>query len=98
MYSGISASSGIGVGKAVVIKEEALVIRRENVADAEAEIRRFRDARDKAVEQTKVLAVALAAKTGEKEAEIIEGHRLLLQDPIMTAEIDNTIAEELVCG
>lgn len=98
MYSGISASSGIGVGKAVVIKEEALVIRRENVADAEAEIRRFRDARDKAVEQTKVLAVALAAKTGEKEAEIIEGHRLLLQDPILTGEIENTIAEELVCG
>lgn len=98
MYSGISASSGIGVGKAVVIKEEALMIRRENVADAEAEIRRFRDARDKAVEQTKVLAVALAAKTGEKEAEIIEGHRLLLQDPILTGEIENTIAEELVCG
>lgn len=98
MYSGISASSGIGVGKAVVIKEEALVIRRENVADAEAEIRRFRDARDKVVEQTKVLAVALAAKTGEKEAEIIEGHRLLLQDPILTGEIENTIAEELVCG
>ena len=98
MYSGISASSGIGVGKAVVIKEEALMIRRENVADAEAEIRRFRDARDNAVEQTKVLAVALAAKTGEKEAEIIEGHRLLLQDPILTGEIENTIAEELVCG
>ena len=75
MYRGIRAASGIGIGKAVVIKDEELVIRRERTADAEAEIRRFRDARNTAAEQTKALAVSLAARAGKKEAEIIEGDR-----------------------
>ncbi len=98
MYRGIRAASGIGIGKAVVIKDEELVIRRERTADAEAEIRRFRDARNTAAEQTKALAVSLAARAGKKEAEIIEGHQMLLMDPVLAGEIESIIAEESVCG
>lgn len=98
MYRGTSASAGIGIGKAAVIKEEELVIRQDKVADAEAEVQRFRDALGKTVEQTKVLAADLAAKVGEKEAEIIQGHLMLLMDPILTGEIENMIKGETVCG
>ncbi len=98
MYRGTSTSAGIGIGKAAVIKEEELVIRQDKVADAEAEVQRFRDALGKTVEQTEVLAADLAAKVGEKEAEIMQGHLMLLMDPMLTGEIENTIKGEAVCG
>lgn len=98
MYRGTSASAGIGIGKAAVIKEEELVIRQDKVADAEAEVQRFRDALQKTVKQTEVLAADLATKVGEKEAEIMQGHLMLLMDPMLTGEIENTIKGEAVCG
>ncbi len=98
MYRGTSTSAGIGIGKAAIIKEEELVIRQDKVADAEAEVQRFRDALGKTVEQTEVLAADLAAKVGEKEAEIMQGHLMLLMDPMLTGEIENTIKGEAVCG
>ena len=44
MFKGTSASAGIGIGKAVIVEEAELVITRNEVADAEAEIQRFKDA------------------------------------------------------
>ena len=44
MASGTGASAGIGIGKVVILKEEALVIRRDTVADAAAEKERFKKA------------------------------------------------------
>lgn len=98
MYRGTSASAGIGIGKAAVIKEEELVIRQDKVADAEAEVQRFRDALQETVKQTEVLAADLATKVGEKEAEIMQGHLMLLMDPMLTGEIENAIKGEAVCG
>ena len=44
MKKGTSASSGIGIGKAVIVEEAELVIKRENVSDVEAELGRFKGA------------------------------------------------------
>ena len=41
MYQGTNASSGIGIGTAVIVEEAELVIKREAVVDAEAEVKRF---------------------------------------------------------
>ena len=49
MYRGTSASAGIGIGRAAVIKEEELVIRQEKVSDSKAEVERFRDALKKKI-------------------------------------------------
>ena len=38
MLKGTSASAGIGIGKAVIVEEAELVIKRESVADAAAEV------------------------------------------------------------
>ena len=48
MASGTGASAGIGIGKVVILKEEALVIRRDTVADAAAEKERFKKAVERA--------------------------------------------------
>ena len=98
MYRGTNASAGIGIGKATVIKEAELVIRPDKITDGEAEIARFRGAVQETMDQTQALADDLAAKVGEKEAEIMQGHLMLLMDPMLTGEIENTIKNETVCS
>lgn len=96
MASGTGASAGIGIGKVVILKEEALVIRRDTVADAAAEKERFKKAVEKSIEDTQALAADMAERIGEKEAEILNGHLMLLQDPMMTMEIEGKIDLSLI--
>lgn len=98
MASGTGASAGIGIGKVVILKEEALEIRREAVSDTESEKERFKKAVDKSIEDTKALADDMAQRIGEKEAEILNGHLMLLQDPMMTSEIEGKIDSEKLCS
>lgn len=96
MFKGTSASAGIGIGKAVSVEEAELKIRREAITDPAAEKIRFQAAAKQAMEETDALAKDLATKVGEKEAEILKGHLLLLSDPMLTSEIENTIDGENV--
>lgn len=98
MLKGTNASAGIGIGKAAVIKEVEMVIRPDKVASVEAEVQRFRGALADTVAQTKALADNLATKVGEKEAEIMNGHLMLLADPMMTGEIEEAIKRDSVCS
>lgn len=98
MYKGTSASAGIGIGTAVIVEEAELVIRRETVEDEAAEVERFKGALDKTMKDTEALAADLAIRVGEKEAEILQGHLMLLMDPMLTGEIENTISNEKICS
>lgn len=98
MFKGTNASAGIGIGKAAIIKEEEMVIRPDKVASVEAEVTRFRGALADTVAQTKALADDLATKVGEKEAEIMNGHLMLLADPMLTGEIEEAIKRDSVCS
>ena len=98
MVSGTGASAGIGIGRVVILKEETLEIKRETIADAEAEKARFKKAVEKSIEDTKALADDMAQRIGEKEAEILNGHLMLLQDPMMTMEIEGKIDGEKLCS
>lgn len=96
MLKGTSASAGIGIGKAVIVEETELIISKTPVEDAEAEKSRFQSAVQLAMEQTEALAKDLATRVGEKEAEILNGHILLLSDPMLVGEIESTISGENV--
>ncbi len=98
MYKGTNASSGIGIGTAVIVEEAELVIKREVVADKAAEVKRFKKALDQTMKDTEALAADLATRVGEKEAEILQGHLMLLMDPMLTGEIENTINSESICS
>ena len=98
MLKGTSASAGIGIGKAMIVEEAELVIKRESVADAAAEVERFKGALNQSLKDTEVLAADLATRVGEKEAEILNGHIMLLSDPMLTGEIETTIAGESICS
>ena len=95
---GTSASAGIGIGKVAIMEETELVIKKETISDAAAEKERFQAALKQAMEETDALAKDLATRVGEKEAEILNGHLMLLSDPMLTGEIENTIAGENACS
>lgn len=98
MYKGTNASEGIGIGKAAIIKEQELVITPDKVADTSAEVARFKGALDQTMKETSELAADLATRVGEQEAEIMNGHLMLLSDPMLTGEIENAITGESVCS
>ena len=98
MLKGTNASSGIGIGNAVIVEEKELVIKREAVADTAAEVERFKGALEKTLKKTEELAADLATRVGEKEAEIMQGHMMLLMDPMLTGEIETAITGEGICA
>lgn len=88
MYNGIGASSGIGIGRVMIIKEQALSYAPTTDATPEQEIERYKQALNKFVENTMAKAEQMKSSVGEKEAEIIMGHAAMLQDPYMNSEIE----------
>ena len=96
MYKGTSASAGIGIGTAVIVEEAELVIERREIADTDAEIQRFKGALERTIADTERMAQDLATRVGEKEAEIMQGHMMLLSDPMLTGEIENAVRNEKV--
>ncbi len=98
MFKGTNASSGIGIGTAVIVEEAELAIEKKTIVDVEAEVTRFKGALDKTMKDTEVLAADLATRVGEKEAEILQGHLMLLMDPALTGEIESTIKGESICS
>ncbi len=98
MARGTGASAGIGIGRAVILKEEQLVIENTVIEDAEAEKLRFKKAVEQSIADVSVLAEDMASRIGEKEAEILNGHLMLLQDPMLTGEIENQIENDKVCS
>ena len=94
MFKGTNASAGIGIGKAAIIKENELVIRPEKVIDGAAEVERFKGALAETIAQTETLAADLATRVGEKEAEIMQGHLMLLNDPIESAITGDNVCSE----
>lgn len=88
MYNGIGASSGIGIGRVMIIKEQALSYAPTTDATPEQEIERYKRALNKFVDDTMAKAEQMKSSVGEKEAEIIMGHAAMLQDPYMNSEIE----------
>ncbi len=96
MHKGTGASAGIGIGKVVIVEEKELVIKRENITDAAAEVQRFKGEMETSMKQTEGLAADLVQRVGEKEAEILNGHIMLLSDPMLTGEIEAMIINDSV--
>ena len=98
MARGTGASACIGIGKAAILREEKLVIENTGIEDAEAEKERFKSAVEQSIADVSALADDMASRIGEKEAEILNGHLMLLQDPMLTGEIENQIDNDKVCS
>ena len=93
---GIAASPGIGVGPIVRYEPEPLVPRDQTIepGKVEAEIARFHVAVDASRRDLQTIRDGIAAELGEKEAAIYEAHLMMLDDPDLNREIEETIRRE----
>ena len=89
MISGIPASPGIVFGKALVLKEEKIVLDTEKIKDdqIDAEVARFYAGREAALEQLTAIKDRAFQSLGEEKAAIFEGHLMILEDEELEEEI-----------
>ncbi len=83
MLKGIGASEGYGIGKIMIVEEKTLEYTPHAVNDIDAE--------NAFIEETKKQAEALKVSAGAKEAEIMEGHIGIINDPGLKMGIENLI-------
>ena len=91
MYKGIAASRGIGIGSICVIAEHDLSFEKKKIEDTAAEKERFNKAVDEFKEETMKQAEDIRKRIGPKEAEILEGHLVMISDPSMSGEMTKMI-------
>ncbi|XWY20445.1 phosphoenolpyruvate-protein phosphotransferase PtsI [Bisgaard Taxon 45] len=89
MISGIPASPGIVFGKALVLKEEKIVLDMQKISESQidSEIARFYQGRNAAIEQLSAIRDRAAKNLGEEKAAIFEGHLMILEDEELESEI-----------
>lgn len=92
MLKGVNASEGIGIGKVMLIEEVSLDYEKKQITDTQAEIDRYRKVFDAYCEKTEKQAENIKNTIGEKEADIILGHLLMLKDPAMSSSIEGNIS------
>lgn len=91
MLKGLGASEGYGIGRVMLVVEQKLEYVAKEIADIDAELDRFHIAVEQFTANTFEQADAVRKSTGDKEAEILEGHIAIISDPFMKGEIENLI-------
>jgi len=91
---GSPASEGIGLGRAIVIRESDSEISNTQVTDINTELNRFLAAVERAKEEIKEIKETAQRNLGEKNAMIFDAHLLILEDP----ELLNMVKENISKG
>lgn len=92
MLKGVGASSGIGIGTIVCIREESLDYSKVVFQGEAEEKARLKEAVDTFCEVTQEMAEDIRQRVGEKESEILSGQIMMLSDPFMTGQMEEMIA------
>ncbi|WAX70466.1 phosphoenolpyruvate-protein phosphotransferase PtsI [Gallibacterium anatis] len=98
MISGILASPGIVFGKALVLKEEQIVLDKRKISDdeVESEVARFYRGREAAAAQLTAIKEKARQTLGEEKEAIFEGHLMILEDEELEEEIVAYLKEHKV--
>lgn len=91
MLRGIAASQGYGIGKAVIIDDVVTDYSKVKYKSADAEVARLKQAIDSFVSEAGELADNIRKAAGNKEAEILQGHIAMLNDPFMLSQMTECI-------
>ena len=96
VYSGKSVFGGIAIGKICVYAKEDSQVKRERIEDPEAEIKRYHEAKDVAIEQLGVLYEKALKEVGEDGAGVFEAHQMMLDDGDYIDSVENIIRSQSV--
>ena len=76
-FEGKSVFGGIAIGRLSIYNKKDNQVKRQKITDAEAEIARFEDAREKAKEQLAGFYEKAVKEVGEVNAAIFEVHQMI---------------------
>ncbi len=96
VLNGVGASKGIGISKAVHVVQQQLDYSQAQYAGFAAEKEKLAQAVYTFCEQTRQMAADVKCRAGEKEAEILEGQMMLLQDPFMISQMEQEMMQGAV--
>lgn len=93
MISGILASPGITIAKALLLQEDEITLNTAKVSNVDNEIARFLDGRATTTAQLEVVKQKALETFGEEKEAIFEGHIMLLEDEELEEDIVSYIRE-----
>lgn len=96
ILEGKSVFSGIAMGKLAIYRKKGNQVKREKVADVEAEVTRFLDAKETAKLQLGEFYEKALKEVGEVNAMIFEVHQMMLDDLDYVESITNMIRSQEV--
>ena len=96
IYKGKSVFGGIAIGKISVYKKDEQLVKRVKIADADAEMERYTDARNIAAAQLQKLYDKALKEVGEANAAIFEVHQMMLEDEDYNESVENIIHSQMV--
>ncbi len=88
---GIAASDGIGIGKAVCVREQSLDYSAVKYGGKDGEKARLQSAIAHFNDKTTAMAERIRTQVGEKESEILTGQIMMLGDPYMQSQMEEAI-------
>lgn len=94
--TGVKASTGIVIGKALLLDNSDLHIQSVLVEDTGAEMSRFREALEKAKEDLLDISERVEQELGTEHADIFRAHLMVLEDPELVDTVQAKIEQEKV--
>ena len=94
LITGLAASAGVAVGKAVVLRGVQPVAERHTVDNPAGEWTRCQAALDEAHGELLDLAQRMARELGEQQARIFQAHALVLEDPDLRTALHDAITQQ----
>ena len=91
---GIPASQGVAFSKIFLIEEPEIKIENTKIEKIDEEVQKFKNALLKATKQIEKIKSNALKNLSEKEASVFDAHIQIVQDPVMTKEIEDKILQE----
>ncbi len=98
VFVGKSINKKVTIGRIHYYEKNQSSVKRETVADVEAEWQRFLAGRETASAQLQALYDKACAEVGEAEAAIFEIHMMMLEDEDYLDSIENIIKNQSMCA
>lgn len=96
VIKGVAASPGIAIGKAYLLEDEEIVVKRIEIPPGKirAEVKRFKDAQKATHRDLDAAELRVLKLLGKEHAKLIDAHRLILRDTLITKDVSERIVRE----
>lgn len=93
-FTGKSIFNGIATGKILFYSKDGVQIFRHKVEDTDAEIARYNEAKEKAIEELNIIYEKAVKEVGEMNAAVFEVHAMMLEDDDYNDSVKNIITSQ----